>query len=159
VTDSAQSAWETFRQDKEVRFGCRRWLAVNKLAAIIGSSLALVAGMPAQAAPQDIRFVVNQYSMYYPGDVRNPELRLEVPQGGQLFFINADTVTGLQGWGAHTITEEVPFGSTQVPRFASPLLEPGGYAEVEGISDLPAGEYLFFCESHGPVMRGTLFIT
>ena len=118
----------------------------------------LLGAAPAGAGPADVRIVINQYSQYFPGDFRYPELKLEVPQGGRLVFVNADTVTGMTGWGAHTLNELVPPGIDE-PRFWTPTLEPGGAAEVSGIATLERGTYDFYCDTHGAaVMRGTLTI-
>lgn len=121
---------------------------------------ALLGLLPAagRAAPTDLRTVAIEWGTYLPGDSDYPELRLEVPQGGRLTLVNADHVMGVQEWGAHTLTEEIPAGSGDEVRFTSEQLAPGEAGDVAGIETLDRGTYAFSCATHGNTMRGTLTI-
>lgn len=121
-------------------------------------ALATLSIVPADAGPAEVRAVLMEWGSFLPGDTDYPELPLEVPQGSRLLFANVDYVMGAQGWGAHSLVEEVPAGELRQPRFASEQLEPGSSGEVVGIAALEPGSYDFYCSTHGNSMRGTLRI-
>jgi plastocyanin len=72
-----------------------------------------------------------------------------VTQGGAMSFANLDNA-------AHDVVA-VERGPDGQPLFRSDYANVAQVVEVEGVEDLPAGDYEFFCSIH-PSMRGTLSI-
>lgn len=92
---------------------------------------------------------------------------VHVKRGGSIKFGNYDMVPYGAGVTAHSLTEAIP-GCTEpphnagepcsrYPRFSSALVDHGYVAKVEGVENLPPGQYPFSCQMHQQ-MRGTLVI-
>jgi plastocyanin len=87
-----------------------------------------------------------------------------VKRGGSIKFGNYDMYPYGAGITAHSLTEAVP-GCTEppftkcdrYPRFSSALTDHGYVHKVEGVENLPAGQYPFTCQMHQQ-MRGTLVV-
>jgi plastocyanin len=75
---------------------------------------------------------------------------LTIDQGEKLEFHNGDTVS-------HDVTASVP-GPDGKPLFATPIVESGKRAFVEGSQYLTEGHYAFVCSLHSG-MKGTLHVT
>jgi hypothetical protein len=112
---------------------------------------------PAQGTALPIHEVVATYNTYLPGDVRMPELELVIHEGDQMMLSNLDPLGMFFFLPDHTITE-VPQPPRVEPLFDSGSVQIGDTRPVEGVEDLAPGVYPFFCETHGPVMSGTLTV-
>ena len=97
---------------------------------------------------------------YIPSTVR-------VKQGSTLKFGNYDVWPYGAGIAAHSLEEAIPgctsppyrtdTGCERYPLFTSALTDHGYVNEVEGVPQLPKGEYPFTCQIHSQ-MRGTLIV-
>ncbi|MFP5224611.1 MAG: hypothetical protein ACLGH3_03490 [Actinomycetota bacterium] len=126
---------------------------------IVISVLASVALLfaPTQTSAAPIHEVVATYNTYLPGDVRLPELELVIHQGDSMLLSNLDPMGMFFFLPDHSITEMPPPPLTK-PRFDSGTVPIGDTASVEGVEQLEPGVYRFFCDTHGPVMAGTLTV-
>jgi polyvinyl alcohol dehydrogenase (cytochrome) len=72
-----------------------------------------------------------------------------VLQGGEMTFVNGDVAN-------HNVVSEghKPNGDNL---FRTPILATGETAQVEGVSELPAGTYPFFCSTHR-AMKGSVVV-
>lgn len=73
-----------------------------------------------------------------------------INRGDTLVFVNTDPFSG----EGHTLTQATNEAS---PRFDTGLVGLGESAEVQGVSELQKGKYLFRCMVHD-VMTGFLFV-
>jgi plastocyanin len=92
---------------------------------------------------------------------------VHVKQGSTLKFGNYDVYPYGAGIAAHSLEEAIPGctsppyhtnkGCDRYPLFTSALTDHGYVHEVEGVPQLPKGEYPFTCQIHSQ-MRGTLIV-
>jgi plastocyanin len=115
---------------------------------------ALAAAPAAGAAVQERAYVTAIALTFVPGDLDEPRAPLELEKGKRLTFVSLDVL------GYHTLT------SVQLDAYGRPIFDsgeqigPGQTAEVQGVEDLAAGSYLFFCVTHGlDIMAGRLDVT
>lgn len=91
--------------------------------------------------PAPVSNVASVLYQYVPGDVREPEVPLEMIAGGMLVYSNLDPVD----W--HTITA-YDLDENGDPLFESELLGQGQSEIIEGVDALPPGDYGFHCRIH-----------
>lgn len=101
-----------------------------------------IAGAPAPAVAADARIATAGLSFVPPNTV--------VTRGDGLVHHNADAFP-------HNLTavDKRPDGA---PLFAGATIDAGESAQVEGVEELVAGEYAFYCTIH-PTMSGTLAVS
>lgn len=104
--------------------------------------LMAVSPLPAVSLPPaPVSNVASILYQWVPGDVREPEVPLEVVGGGTLVYSNLDPVD----W--HTITA-YDLDENGDPLFESDLLGQGQSEIIDGVEDLPLGDYRFHCRIH-----------
>lgn len=72
-----------------------------------------------------------------------------VKAAGDALFVNGD-------FASHDVVSRAKNGN--VPKFQSDLINFGDSATIEGTSQLPPGDYLFYCTIHPDAMEGTLTV-
>jgi plastocyanin len=92
---------------------------------------------------------------------------IHVRKGQSIKFGNYDMWPYGAGVAAHSLEEAIPGcttppyntnkGCSRLPRFTSGLTDHGYVHKVEGVEDLPPGQYPFVCQVHSQ-MRGTLIV-
>lgn len=108
---------------------------------VLGAGAALLAPAPAAFADKQIEAAApNRYT--------TPNVTMD--QGERLTFLNRDGVL-------HDVTA-VQTGEDRKPLFATPLVDRGQSAFVEGSQYLTTGSYAFLCSVH-PEMKGTLNVS
>lgn len=120
---------------------------------------ALAAGLfaPPLASAAPTHVTVAFYNAYWPKPL-DADPVVEIHAGDRLQLANLDPFGLFFFWPDHTITEEV-VDEIRPPRFDSGAVPIGDVRPVTGVEDLAPGEYPFYCNTHGPVMRGTLVVT
>jgi plastocyanin len=118
-----------------------------RLAVALGPALMVAAAVlfPASPAPAAEQQTVAAFFIDYVPD------SVQIRQGDTLTLVNTDPFAG-QG---HTVTQAT-YGDV-APKFDSDVTPFGQSSEVQGIPQLPVGEYVIRCRVH-PVMRAALFV-
>jgi plastocyanin len=128
----------------------------------------LLGAAGARATTANVPVVFAEYYTYFPGyqHVCSPDdpacppddtqaklerAELHITQGTTLMFANLDPDA------FHTVTAEHEQASSPVFDSGDPI-PAGQVASVAGTETLAPGRYVFWCELHTNLMRGTLFV-